>query len=73
MSFNSYQIQIENYLISGIFFLVFSFSFAQNHRPDDFLKPEFHKERREALRKKMPQNSVAVFFANPPSFPFLNT
>jgi len=65
MSFNSCQIQIENYLISGLFFLVFSFSFAQNHRPDDFLKPEFHKERREALRKIMPQNSVAVFFANP--------
>ncbi len=29
------------------------------------LGPEFHQERREAVRKKMPDNSVAVFFANP--------
>ena len=33
--------------------------------PDDFLKKEFHQERRQKLREKMPANSVAVFFANP--------
>ena len=33
-------------------------------KPEDFLKADFHKERREALREKMPANSVAVFFAN---------
>ena len=33
--------------------------------PDDFLSSEFHKDRREALRKKLPKNSVAVMFANP--------
>jgi Xaa-Pro aminopeptidase len=33
--------------------------------PDDFLSPEFHKERRAALRQKLPPNSVAVMFANP--------
>lgn len=33
-------------------------------KPDDFLKADFHKERRAALREKMPANSVAVFFAN---------
>ena len=33
--------------------------------PSDYLKPEFHQGRREALRAKMPENSVAVFFANP--------
>ncbi|MFZ9981950.1 MAG: aminopeptidase P family protein [Cyclobacteriaceae bacterium] len=33
--------------------------------PDDFLKKEFHLERRQKLREKMPANSVAVFFANP--------
>ncbi len=38
---------------------------AQNGKPTDYLTPEFHKERREALRKKMPSNSVAVFFGNP--------
>jgi Xaa-Pro aminopeptidase len=33
--------------------------------PEDFLTKEFHKERRAKLREKLPQNSVAVFFANP--------
>lgn len=32
---------------------------------EDGLSPEFHKERREALRSRMPDNSVAVFFAQP--------
>ncbi len=31
----------------------------------DRLTPKFHAERREALRQLMPENSVAVFFANP--------
>jgi Xaa-Pro aminopeptidase len=38
---------------------------AQNGNPNDYLSAQFHKERREALRKKMPKNSVAVFFGNP--------
>lgn len=33
--------------------------------PTDLLSKQFHKERREALRKMMPPNSVGVFFANP--------
>lgn len=33
--------------------------------PTDFLSKEFHKERRAALRKSMPQNSAALLFANP--------
>ena len=32
--------------------------------PTDFLSAKFHKERREAVRKILPSNSVAVFFAN---------
>ncbi|MCB0403093.1 MAG: aminopeptidase P family protein [Flavobacteriales bacterium] len=32
---------------------------------NDLLQPEFFKRNREALRKLMPDNSVAVFFANP--------
>jgi len=32
---------------------------------DDGLSPAFHKERRQALRALMPENSVAVFFTNP--------
>jgi Xaa-Pro aminopeptidase len=42
-----------------------TFSVAQKGLPQDFLSAEFHKERRQAFRKKMPENSVAVFFANP--------
>lgn len=40
-------------------------SIAQNGTPTDYLSSKFHKERREALRNKMPNNSVAVFFGNP--------
>jgi Xaa-Pro aminopeptidase len=45
-------------------FLATSFSlFSQT--PTDFLSKDFHKGRRDALRAKMPVNSVAVLFANP--------
>ncbi len=33
--------------------------------PTDYLSADFHKNRREVLRAKMPENSVAVVFANP--------
>lgn len=33
--------------------------------PTDFLPADFHAERRQQVRKMMPANSVAVFFANP--------
>jgi Xaa-Pro aminopeptidase len=40
--------------------------FAQNgDLPTDFLSNQFHRERREKVREKLPANSVAVFFANP--------
>ncbi|CAN5245489.1 hypothetical protein BH23BAC1_BH23BAC1_13280 [soil metagenome] len=50
-----------------ILFLFFSadLAFSQQDTPKDFLSKEFHQERREALRKSLPSNSVAVFFANP--------
>ncbi|MFC6996977.1 aminopeptidase P N-terminal domain-containing protein [Rufibacter roseus] len=34
-------------------------------KPSDFLDKEFHRQRREALRQKLPANSVAVLFSNP--------
>ncbi len=41
------------------------FSFAQEiELPTDYLSKEFHKDRREKLRASLPDNSVAVFFAN---------
>lgn len=40
------------------------FSFSQQIlEPQDQLKSEFHKGRRDLLRQKLPENSVAVFFA----------
>ncbi len=47
------------------FIFGFSFGFSQDKTPTDYLRKEFHKERREAFRKLMPKNSVAVVFANP--------
>ncbi len=46
--------------------MAFSPMYAQEVMlPDDYLDKEFHRERREALREMLPENSVAVFFANP--------
>lgn len=39
--------------------------YAQRGLPTDYLSKEFHAGRRDALRALMPENSVAVFFANP--------
>ncbi len=46
-----------------LFFVVSIDGSAQT--PTDYLSSEFHKERRDVLRAKMPKNSVAVLFANP--------
>ncbi len=38
---------------------------AQNaDMPSDFLSKDWHRQRREKLRAKLPANSVAIFFAN---------
>ncbi|MCI0751665.1 MAG: aminopeptidase P family protein [Flammeovirgaceae bacterium] len=55
--------------MKNLFFLFFFVCairvLAQNpDLPADFLTKEFHKERRDKLREKLPANSVAVFFAN---------
>ena len=47
----------------SLFFSIFNGILAQI--PTDFLSKEFHKQRRDILRSKMPKNSVAVIFANP--------
>ncbi len=38
---------------------------SQEGTPKDYLSKDFHKQRRDLLRSKMPKNSVAVVFANP--------
>ena len=49
-------------LLFSLLFIVNGF--AQKDLPTDYLSSEFHKGRRDLLRSKMPENSVAVFFAN---------
>lgn len=48
-----------------IFFFCWIVSNVFSQTPTDYLPAEFHKQRREILRSKMPKNSVAVIFANP--------
>jgi Xaa-Pro aminopeptidase len=48
-----------------VFVLLFQTVSSQELLPTDYLSKDFHQNRREALRKIMPKNSVAAFFANP--------
>lgn len=48
-----------------LFLTSFSLVAQDADLPNDFLSKDFHKDRREKLRASLPQNSVAVFFANP--------
>ncbi len=50
-------------LLSVALCLTVQLAFAQY--PSDYLGKDFHKDRREQLRTKMPANSVPVMFANP--------
>jgi len=57
--------KLKNVILGLCCFAIMS-TIAQNKfLPEDYLTKDFHKERREQLRKKLPKNSVAVFFANP--------
>ncbi|WP_109832556.1 aminopeptidase P family protein [Reichenbachiella versicolor] len=52
--------------ITFLFLIISASSYAQeSDYLNDFLKPDFHEGRRQVFRDKMPNNSVAVFFANP--------
>ena len=50
-------------LIMISLFLFFTSWFQAQEVPNDFLSADFHKGRRQEVRKAMPPNSVAVFFA----------
>ena len=56
---------MKNTILSLAAFIICLPSFGQLDLPTDYLSKEFHKERREAFRSKMPENSVAIFFAAP--------
>ena len=53
---------VATFLFASFVFCVYGQS--QDDLPSDFLGKEFHQQRRQALREKLPINSVAVFFAN---------
>ena len=57
MKFNSFIILLFCFTAS----IIYS---QKKDLPQDYLKKDFHQNRREALRAKLPNNSVAVFFAN---------
>jgi len=63
--FKSQKYMFKRILILLVAILIAQDIVAQELTPTDFLPKEFHKNRRDALRKKMPQNSVAIFVANP--------
>lgn len=44
--------------------IVFTAQSQNEDRPSDFLSKEFHRQRRDQVREKLPSHSVAVFFAN---------
>ncbi len=53
-------------LVAGVFIIITSFIPDDHYDYDkDLLPADFHKERREALRKLLPDSSVAIFFSNP--------
>ena len=54
-----------NYFLTSIICFLVTSNFAQTDLPTDYLSSDFHKGRRSALRNSMPNNSVAIFFANP--------
>lgn len=49
----------------SLLIVLFCSSILYAQAPTDFLPKEFHKDRREVLRSQMPENTVAVLFANP--------
>lgn len=51
--------------VMTLLLLVSVASAQENNLPQDYLSPEFHAGRREALRQTMPDNSVTVVFAYP--------
>ena len=53
---------MRNLIVISLFLFLTSWLQAQEV-PNDFLSADFHKGRRQEVRKAMPPNSVAVFFA----------
>jgi Xaa-Pro aminopeptidase len=54
---------MKTFYIQFIVILLGALTYAQD-MPTDNLSSDFHKDRREKVRELMPENSIAVFFAN---------
>jgi len=61
---NENQTPMNRILLLSFLFITFVGRAQSPDMPADFLSKEWHKERRQKLREKLPTNSVAVFFAN---------
>lgn len=61
----TYDRNMKKIALTPIIFLLCIFTLFSQDLPPDFLTNEFHKGRRDELRKQLPEKSVAVFFANP--------
>jgi len=61
----NYTNKLSRFLFSVIALVASELTIAQENLPTDYLTKEFHAARREAFRKMMPDNSVAVIFAYP--------
>lgn len=64
--FSRLKSHVSHLFIIGISVFIIAFSPPPPYDYDhDLLPRDFHKDRREALRKLLPDSSVAVFFSNP--------
>jgi len=59
------KLNIKTFTVLIAFMLSGFFMAPAQDLPTDLLSAEFHKGRRDEVRAQMPDNSVAVFFANP--------
>jgi len=50
--------------VSLLFGLLISFAGVAQELPTDYLPADFHKDRRDAVRDKLPSNTAVVLFAN---------
>lgn len=55
---------MEKYSFSIVAALLLGFLVSAQNTPTDYLASDFHKERREAVRKLLPPNTAVVLFAN---------
>ena len=55
---------MKNFIFLLFTIFIAKVGLSQSTNPTDFLPKEFHQQRREILRSKMPNNSVVVVFSN---------